>query len=99
MNETDAKAYDELLKTTYLQPYPEKDPTWFESLSTGAKAGFLIGVIGGGLLIIAAAVLIPLLLKRRQKKLPVYKKRIKVDTTDDKNINVYETEDDNRSEE
>lgn len=99
MNEADAKAYDELLKTTYLQPYPEKDPTWFESLSAGAKAGFLIGVIGGGLLVIAAAIVIPVLLKRRKKKMPVYKKRIKVDTTDDKNINVYETEDETRPEE
>ena len=43
---------------------------------------------------IAAAVVVSLVIVRKRKeKLPEYtKKRIKVDTTDDKNINVYEDE-------
>ena len=45
----------------------------------------------GGIIIIAAAVLIPVLVIRKKKKtLPQYnKKRIKVDTTDDRDIDVY----------
>ncbi len=94
MNEADAEAYDTLLKTTYLQGWPEKEGTWFENLSTGAKVGFIIGVVAGGLIVIAAAVIITLvIIKKRKKKMPVYnKKRIKVDTTDDKNIDVYSDE-------
>ena len=33
-----------------------------------------------------------IVLRKRKKQLPVYKKRIKVDTTDDKNIDVYSDE-------
>lgn len=91
MNEEDAEAYAELLKNDFLQPYPEKEQTWFEGLSTGAKTGFIIGVVAGGLIVIAAAVVVTLvILRKRKQKLPTYKKqRIKVDTTDDKNIDVY----------
>ena len=94
MNEADAEAYGNHLKTTYLQAYPESEKTWFQSLSTGAKVGFIIGVCAGGLIVIAAAVVVSLVIVRKRKeKLPEYtKKRIKVDTTDDKNINVYEEE-------
>lgn len=90
MSDSDAEAYDELLKTTYLQEYPEQTAGWFESLSTGAKVGFIIGVSVGGLVIIAAIVVVTLVIVRKRKnKLPEYKKRIKVDTTDDRDIDVY----------
>ncbi|MDE6867537.1 MAG: hypothetical protein K2J83_00130 [Clostridia bacterium] len=93
MNEEDAKGYTDNLKTLYLQAYPEADPTWFESLKTGEQAGFIIGVVLGGLIIIAVAVVTPILVKRRKKKkLPQYKKGIKVDTFDDRNIDVYADE-------
>lgn len=95
MSDDDAEAYDKLIKTNYLKEYPETDETWFESLSTGAKVGFIIGVCAGGLIVIAAVVVVTLVIVRKRKeKLPTYKKkRIKVDTTDDKNIDVYATED------
>ena len=94
MTEADAKAYDTYLVNTYLQPLPEEELGWYASLSTGAKAGFFIGVIGGSLIVIAAAVVVALIIIRKRKsKLPVYtKKRIKVDTTDDKSVDVYATE-------
>ena len=94
MNEADAKAYSDLLKTNYLQAYPETEQTWFEGLSAGAKAGFIIGVTAGGLIIIAAAAIVArIIIRKRKEKLPSYKKqRIKVDTTDDKNIDVYSDE-------
>lgn len=94
MTAAQKEAYDNYLRTTYLQDLPEEEEGWFESLSAGAKAGFLIGVIGGGLVLIAAGVVVALIIIRKRKsKLPVYTKtRIKVDTTDDKSVDVYATD-------
>ena len=93
MTDANAKDYDTYLKNTYLQAWPEAEEGWFEGLSAGAKAGFLIGVIGGGLIIIGAGVVVALIIIRKQKStLPTYKKRIKVDTTDDKSVDVYSDE-------
>ncbi|MDE6001722.1 MAG: hypothetical protein K2G96_05345, partial [Clostridia bacterium] len=91
MNDADAESYADLLKTTYLQDYPVKEVSGFASWSKGAQAGLIIGVILGGLAIAAAVTVVTLVIIRKKKsKLPVYKKkRIKVDTTDDKNIDVY----------
>ena len=53
----------------------------------------MVGIVLAGLIVIAAAVTVPLVIvKKRKKSEPVYRKRYKVDTTDDKNINVYEDE-------
>ena len=95
MTEKDEEAYDSYVKSTYLKAWPEDDESWFEGLSAGAKAGFLVGVIGGGLILIAACTVVALVIVRKRKaKLPTYtKKRIKVDTTDDKSVDVYSTED------
>lgn len=94
MNEADAEAYLNGLKSSYLRAYPESDLTWFEGLSTGAKVGFIIGVVAGGLILIGAGVVVTLvIIRKRKEKLPEYtKKRIKVDTTDDKDIDVYADE-------
>lgn len=95
MTDEAKEAYDNYLRTTYLKDLPEEEAGWFESLTAGQKAGFLIGVIGGGLILIAAGVIIALVIIRKRKaKLPVYQKtRIKVDTTDDKSVDVYAAED------
>lgn len=94
MSDEDAESFGNYLKNTYLQSYPEAEKGWFESLSTGAKAGFIIGVCAGGLIVIAAAVVIPLVIIRKKKsKLPDERgRKIKVDTTDDKDIDVYSDE-------
>lgn len=96
MTNADKEAYDSYIKDTYLQPWPEEEPGWFESLSKGAKAGFIIGIVGGTLLIAAAATVVTVIVvRKRRKKMPVYtKKRIKVDTTDDKSVDVYATDND-----
>lgn len=89
MSDDDAEDYEELIKTTYLQSEPEEEG-WYDSLSTGEKAGFIIGVCAGGLIVLGGiAVLVILLLKKRRKSAPVSRKRIKVDTTDDKDMDVY----------
>lgn len=93
MNDADAEAYLNGVRSSYLKEYPEQEKSWFEGLSTGAKVGFIVGVCLGGLLVIGGAVAVTLIvLRKRKKQLPVYKKRIKVDTTDDKNIDVYSDE-------
>ena len=93
MNDADAEAYLNGVRSSYLKKYPEQEKSWFEGLSTGAKVGFIVGVCLGGLLVIGGAVAVTLIvLRKRKKQLPVYKKRIKVDTTDDKNIDVYSDE-------
>ena len=92
MTDDDAESYIDSLRTDYMQAEPAEEETgWFEGLSAGAKAGFIIGVCVGGIAVIGGAVLLALYIVRRKgKKLPVYKKsRIRVDTTDDKNIDVY----------
>lgn len=94
MTDSDREAYDNYIKDTYLQTWPEEEPGWFESLSKGAKAGFIIGIIGGVLIIAAAATVVTIIvLRKRREKMPVYtKKRVKVDTTDDKSVDVYATD-------
>ena len=96
MTEAHAEAYESYLKTTYLKDLPEKELGWFGSLSAGEKAGFLIGVIGGGLILIGGSVAVAIIVvRKRRSKLPVYKKaRIKVDTTDDKSVDVYSVDGD-----
>lgn len=95
MSENDAKAYSDKLKTTYLQEYPKAQTTWFNGLSVWAKVGFIAGVsvgVGGLLVIGGAVVLVLVIIKRKNSRLPEYtKRRIKVDTKDDKSIDVYGT--------
>ncbi len=95
MDEDDEEDYIEALRTSHMQSEPD-DEGWFEGLSTGAKVGFIIGVVAGGLIIIAVAVLIPIYVKRKKRREAAAEagegpKRIfiDVDTTDDKNIDVY----------
>ena len=95
MTEDDYEDYIDALRTDYMQAEPAaEEESWFEGLSTGAKAGFIIGMCVAGIVVIGAAVLIPLIIiKKKGKSLPNYNKaRIKVDTTDDKNIDVYSTD-------
>ena len=97
MTSSDAKSYADDFKSDYLKSWPEEEtqPTWFEGLSKVVRVFFIIGMCLAGILVIggiAVAVLL-ILRKVRGNKLPRYtKRRIKVDTTDDKNINVYEDE-------
>lgn len=93
MTKEDEEAYLQSLSDKYLHAYPEEveKEGWYDGLSKGAKAGFIIGVCAGGILVLGGAfVLVRVILKKRKEKLPSYtKRRIKVDTTDDKNIDVY----------
>lgn len=97
MSETDAENYADGLKASYLKAWPEEEeaPTWYEGLSTAWRVVFIIGMCLAGILVIGGITILVIFLvrKTRKNKLPNYaKRRIKVDTTDDKNINVYEDE-------
>ncbi len=97
----DYEDYLKELQDKYLQTYPEEaQEGWFDGLSKGAKAGVIIGIIAACLAVVAAVtVTVVVLVRKHKKKLPVYKKkRIKVDTTDDKNIDVYASDDETRNE-
>ncbi len=97
MTAEDQKEYVDNFRnsTTYMQAYPVDNSTWWEKLSTGAKVGFIIGMVAAGLLVLGGiAVLVVVLVKRhRNKGSEEGNHGIKVDITDDKNMNVYEDED------
>lgn len=93
----DYELYVETLRSRLLQSYPVKETEeWYEPLGVDSTVKGVFAVTGiclAGFIVIAAAVTVPLVIvKKRKKANPVYKKRYKVDTTDDKNINVYEDE-------
>lgn len=92
MTEEDKKAYMEGLQTSYLEAYPEEESEgWYAGLSTGAKVGFIVGVCVGGLAVIAGVTVFAVYLVRRNRKQQpeLRRRRVKVDTTDDKDIDVY----------
>lgn len=91
MAESDKDALADGLKSQYLKAMPEDDAGWFDSLSDGEKAGFIIGIVLAGLLIIGGVTVAVILVKRKKSKAlqEPRKRKIKVDTYDDKNIDVY----------
>lgn len=92
MTEKDKKSMSDDFKADYMESYPVKDTTWWEGLSAGAKAGFIIGVVVGGLGLIAGVTVLTVWLVRRKKKGILgesNEKTSKVDITDDKDMNVY----------
>ncbi len=92
MSEEDIEAYGESLKVAYLvaKPAEEPEPTWYEGLSTVEKVFFIIGMCLIGALVVGGGVWLTVYLVRRKKKQPEQgRRRIKVDTTDDKSVDVY----------
>lgn len=88
----DADEYIDALRAK-LEAMPEVKG-WWNNQTTAVKVCVTLFPILGGLLLIGGGVVLALwLVKRKKEKLPAYtKKKVKVDTTDDKNINVYEDE-------
>lgn len=94
MNKTDSENYIAGLRNSYFVVEGEEENTsWWSGLSTANKVWFVIGMVAAGLVVaggIAAAVI--LILRRNRKKSPEKRRRrIKVDLTDDKDIDVYGT--------
>lgn len=91
MSSSDKEAYANSLVTSYLPSYTEETQTWWESIGTAGRVFFVIGMCLIGLLVIGGIiVLVVFLLKRKNKgNTPTKRRRIRVDTTDDKSIDVY----------
>ena len=101
MTDGDAKAMRGNFRTEYMKSYPVDDSTWWQGLSAGAKAGFIIGMVALGLLVIGGATVLTIFLIRRKrgKGEVVESKKIKIDITDDKDIDVYGAEEGEKAEE
>jgi hypothetical protein len=88
------------IKASYMSEYPEDTSTWWDNFSTVGKVFFIIGMCAAGIIVIALLAVGGLALWNRKKMAKngaTRRKRYKVDTTDDKNIDVYE--DDKKQEE
>ncbi|MGN1060800.1 MAG: hypothetical protein ACI4QN_03620 [Candidatus Coproplasma sp.] len=94
MSEEDAQAYGDYFKnnSSYMRAYPVDTSTWWEKLSTGGKVGFIIGMVAAGLIVIGGVVVLTIFLVRRKKRGAESVEnvgKLKVDISDDKNIDVY----------
>lgn len=91
MTESDAKGLKEHFKSDYMESYPTVETkTWWEKLSTGGKVGTVIGIVEGCMLVIGGGVILGYYLVSRKKTGGGSdNKSIKVDLTDDKDMDVY----------
>lgn len=92
MTDGDAKAYKDSIKTSASLPaYPVKDSvSWWDGLSAVAKAFFIIGMIFAGALIISVGVAAAIVIVNRKNRTgETVGRRLKIDITDDKDIDVY----------
>ena len=91
MTDEDAESVVDYFKSTYMETAPVDSRTWWQKLSTGAKVGFIIGMVACGLIVIAGATLLTIFLIRKFRKKDGAEKgrRSRVDITDDKSVNVY----------
>lgn len=99
LTESNEQSYQEGLRSSYLVSYPEaEDLGWYGNLNTVAKVFFIIGMCAIGIIVIGGGVVLTLyFVKKNREKLPAMKKRVKVDMTDDKNIDVYNYDDENKT--
>ncbi len=98
MTAEDATAIRDGFRSEYLQSWPVKEETsWWDGLNTVARVFFIIGMCLAGILVIGGAILLAVFIIRKAHKSEQpanSSRRIKVDTTDDKNVNVYEDDTD-----
>ncbi len=96
MSEDDEEALRESYRSEYMQAYPTDDSTWWEKLSTVSKVFFIIGMCVAGLAVIAGVTVLTIWLVRRHRNRPSREERkMFVDITDDKELDVYGEDDNN----
>ena len=91
MSSSDKEKYNESLISTYLPVYTEDTTTWWESIGQVGRVFFVIGMCCIGVSVIASLTILIIFLVTRTKRsgnVPK-RRRIRVDTTDDKSIDVY----------
>ncbi|MGN0818045.1 MAG: MgtC/SapB family protein [Candidatus Coproplasma sp.] len=91
VTDADAESIRDDLRSSYMQEYPEDTSTWWDGLNTAARVWFIIGMCAAGLLVIGGAVALTvwLIKKRKGSTDDDSQDKLKVDITDDKNIDVY----------
>lgn len=92
MSSSDKKAYQNALVSSYLPTYvKETKTTWWKSIGKTGRTFFVLGMLASAITLgNAVAVLVVFLMNRNRNKGTVTKRRrIRVDTTDDKTIDVY----------
>ncbi|MDE7379726.1 MAG: hypothetical protein K2N14_01620 [Clostridia bacterium] len=91
MTDGDSEGLRNQYKSSYMKDYPVDNSTWWEKLSTGEKVGFIIGMVAAGLIVIGGVTVLTIWLIKRKKNAgeDSTEKKIKVDITDDKSVDVY----------
>lgn len=91
MTGSDAKGLKEHFRSEHMESYPTVEvKTWWEKLSTGGKVGAVIGITEACMLVIGGAtILIAYLVTRKKTGGGNADAAIKVDLTDDKDMDVY----------
>ncbi|MDE6373699.1 MAG: hypothetical protein K2L72_04285, partial [Clostridia bacterium] len=91
MTDGDREGMIEHLRGEFMKTYPVDDSTWWTSLSVGAQAGFIIGMVFCGMAVIGGVtLLVAVLVERRKKREELGDgKYINVDITDDRDVDVY----------
>ena len=94
MTEDDGEGLIESFRSTYMQAYPEDTSTWWTRMGTAWQIVFIVAMCVLGLAVIGGvAVLIIWLVRRKKNKSGgTTPERVRVDITDDKNIDVYSDE-------
>lgn len=91
MTDSDAKGLKEHFKSDYMEKYPvAENKTWWDKLSTGGKFGTVFGIVEGCMLVIGGGIILGYYLISRKKAGGSNENRnIKVDLTDDRELDVY----------
>ena len=91
MTDADAEGLKTHYKGEYMESYPYVEHrTWWQKLSTGGKVGAVIGITEACMLVIGGGVvLVAWLVTRKKNGSERGNRRIKVDLTDDRNVDVY----------
>ena len=91
MTDGDADGYRNYFRSQYMESYPAvDDSTWWDKLSTGGKVGTVLGILEGCMLVIGGGIiLVAYLVTRKKTGGDGSSRAIKVDLTDDKEMDVY----------
>lgn len=93
MTEEDSENLTDTFRSSFMQSWPVDNSTWWDDMGTAWQVVFIIAMCVVGLAVIGGAVVLTIFLIRRKKNKAVEKEEgLKVDLTDDKNIDVYNDE-------
>lgn len=91
MSSGDKEGYQDSFVSTYLPSYSVDTTTWWESIGKTGRVFFVLGMCAAGISVISSLTILIIFLVTRTKRSndAPKRRRIRVDTTDDKSIDVY----------